>query len=425
MQLSVLDVFNQQYSVVDEAIEEIRKRSHGIKRLRVAITGIDHEVIARTALALMDENHQVILLPKPGMQFPSDGIDVTLTLNRSSISIDTPSMNTEFKNAARLWEHGISNEWDVVMYTSGTTGSAKPIALSRNHLDYTIARYKEIYGTDENTLILSALPASYNFTFISAAYQSKMNGHDFRIVNEYSIVPEIKKAKNTHSKVIVVANPIILQLISDSMKDIDTNLLVDSGGSPLSNTATRLFREAGIDIREGYGLTETSSLTHFDKEGNEESMGTVGTPMQGVSTYIKKNPEGNPILVVQSPNIGVNLMDNPLAWPKEVNTGDVVRIDGNDRIRLLGRERDNAINGQWPRDTLDLIGPVLGQRCAGIRHFPDDRIWIRVLGDIDDKIRNQLTERVLDTLAIPPESLYIDAYSDALLHSVKLPAPEM
>jgi long-subunit acyl-CoA synthetase (AMP-forming) len=63
-------------------------------------------------------------------------------------------------------------------------------------------------------------------------------------------------------------------------------VLVDSGGAPLGITGISDFRDRGIDVREGYGLTETASLTHFDTEATAASLGTVGTAMRAARPMV-------------------------------------------------------------------------------------------------------------------------------------------
>ena len=43
-------------------------------------------------------------------------------------------------------------------------------------------------------------------------------------------------------------------------------------------------------------------------------------------------------------------------------------MDSSRRLRILGRTKDNAIRGYWPADMLDVVGEVIGHRCALIQH---------------------------------------------------------
>jgi hypothetical protein len=57
---------------------------------------------------------------------------------------------------------------------------------------------------------------------------------------------------------------------------------------------------------------------------------------------------------------------------------DLGALDESGRLRLLGRSDDVCLAGRWPPDTLDLIGPVLGPRCAGVRHVSSQRVIVRL-----------------------------------------------
>lgn len=104
-----------------------------------------------------------------------------------------------------------------------------------------------------------------------------------------------------------------------------------------------------------------------------------------------------------------------------LTTTDLGRIQNQDRLRLLGRVDDVAINGLWPRDTLDLIGPILGTRCALVRHPGPGRITVRLLGFENPNTRTDLRRRIADAIGLRPETIQVEVEQRGLLHSHKLP----
>ncbi|MGH3925332.1 MAG: AMP-binding protein, partial [Pseudonocardiaceae bacterium] len=195
---------------------------------------------------------------------------------------------------------------------------------------------------------------------------------------------------------------------------------VDSGGAPVSTTAITNCRQHGNDLREGYGLTETASLTHFDANATRSSLGTVGAAMPEVHTTISKD-SGKPIVHLASPAIGTPL-DPAAPLPGAVlHTTDLGRIDDHGRLRLLGRADDEQIAGLWPRDTLDALGPLLGRRYALIRHPTTDQATVRLLTTLTPEHAVALRDRAADLLGLPPEQVTIAHQGDRpLLHSAKL-----
>jgi len=173
------------------------------------------------------------------------------------------------------------------------------------------------------------------------------------------------------------------------------SVLFDSGGAPLSTTALNLFRERHGDLREGYGLTETASLTHFDTEGSERSIGTVGGPMPNVKVRFT-HKQSTTRLELSSPNAGRRLLVSGEVMPPGdwLNTGDNAIIDQEGRLRILGRSDDARIQGLWPRDTLDAIGPILGSRCALVQHPSESSVQISLLSDLSVDEQGRLLKAV-------------------------------
>lgn len=411
------NIFSTLYQEIQSDIKSNIAIGKDYPRPRIVVNGKDQDNVARTALSLMEENFQVILMPDPSFQFPSNSIDAVVSLNNDNLNIFyNPSKEICYD------ETGFDQEWDVVMYTSGTTGRAKPIALSKDQLNRTIDSYKRIYSTDRDTLLLSVLPASYNFTFISAAYQSKIVGNEFLITKEKEVIDIINEKHKNYSNIVVISNPIMLEILGNNLKGRE-NILFDSGGAPLSKESLKQFRYNGFNIREGYGLTETCSLSHFDIEGDDKSLGLVGKPVTDAQAYIKKNDKEKPVLFLCSNNIGTNLMEENPRWIKEINTGDLAEIDNDNRIRLLGREADAIINGHWPKDTLDNLGPVLGKRCATVRHTDKGDAYCRVLGSMDNALHGNIRDTLSCFLDLKQENIFVDAYNSILTHSIKIPSP--
>jgi hypothetical protein len=99
-------------------------------------------------------------------------------------------------------------------------------------------------------------------------------------------------------------------------------------------------------------------------------------------------------------------------------TSDLGHIDPAGRLRLLGRSDDYEVSGLWPRDTLDLIGDLLGVRCALVRHPEPGRIHVSVLGALASPLAAELRGRICDHTAA---AVSVAGQGGSLLHSQKIP----
>jgi acyl-CoA synthetase (AMP-forming)/AMP-acid ligase II len=179
------------------------------------------------------------------------------------------------------------------------------IGVRKDQLLKTVEWYQSIYQVSSRSLLGSPLPCTYNFTFVAGILLTSQVGATFYTTENIEEFIQIISSRSIRSdRCVLLTNPVVLESISGLRKRFGSQVLIDSGGAPLSRSAVHWFREHIGDLREGYGLTETCSLTHFDTEGSDDSLGTVGCGMDGVETFIRKK-HGKPLIIIRSPQIGV------------------------------------------------------------------------------------------------------------------------
>ncbi|MEU8310745.1 AMP-binding protein [Actinomadura sp. NPDC048955] len=192
-------------------------------------------------------------------------------------------------------------------------------------------------------------------------------------------------------------------------------MLVHSGGAPSSTTAIADYRAHNIDVREGYGLTKTASLTHFDTEATDETLSTVGAPMAGVSAIIAEDNGDQPLVELSSPALAVPLdTGEPLPDPT-LRTTDLGRIDARDRLRLLGRADDHPVARLWPHDTLENPRPATQAPLCPRPPPGPQRITVHTL--TPPALACGIIGRAADLLDLPREHVTVTSQDTApLLH---------
>ena len=122
-----------------------------------------------------------------------------------------------------------------------------------------------------------------------------------------------------------------------------------SGGAPLSPALSYAFLGAGIEILQGYGMTETCIVSANRPEDNR--VGSVGLPFPGVE--VKTDAEGE--ILVRGPNVMKGYYNHPQetaaaftgdGWFK---TGDVGHIDGRGHLFITDRKKElfKLSNGKY------------------------------------------------------------------------------
>jgi long-chain acyl-CoA synthetase len=97
----------------------------------------------------------------------------------------------------------------------------------------------------------------------------------------------------------------------------------------------------GVLILEGYGLTETSTVSHVNRPGRYK-FGTVGQPLEGIECRISSDGE----ILLRGPNIFKGYYRDVLATQEALDadgwfhTGDVGEIDNENFLHIMDRKKD-------------------------------------------------------------------------------------
>ncbi|MBO9520753.1 MAG: long-chain fatty acid--CoA ligase [Nocardioidaceae bacterium] len=114
-----------------------------------------------------------------------------------------------------------------------------------------------------------------------------------------------------------------------------------SGGAPLGDRLGHFYRGIGVNVLEGYGLTETTAALTVNLP-NAQKVGTVGRPLQGTEVRVADDGE----LLFRGGQVFASYWNNPAATAeaKEADgwfhTGDVGEIDDEGFVKITGRKKE-------------------------------------------------------------------------------------
>ena len=284
----------------------------------------------------------------------------------------------------------------AILFTSGSDREPKGVVLTHRNLLANVAQARAALDIMPRDVILNVLPMFHAFGLTTATLTPLLLGTRVILYPSplhYHIIPELTYERR--ATVLFGTNTFLMGYGRHADPyDFSSVRLVVMGAEPLREDTRRLWVEKfGIRISEGYGLTEASPVLATNTRRHHRS-GTVGKLLPGIEYYLEPVEgiaEGG-LLCVQGANVmaGYLLPDQPdrLVPPRTGrgpgwhDTGDIVRVDAEGFVTILGRAKRFAkLGGEmislamveqlaadcWPEDqhaALNLPDPVKGENIV-------------------------------------------------------------
>ena len=261
----------------------------------------------------------------------------------------------------------------VVLYTSGTSGRPKGVMLSGGNLGANVRQCQQWVDFGTSDAILGVLPQFHSFGLTVLTLLPLATGA--RAVYTARFVPrKLLDLAREHKPTALVAIPSMynaLRLVKDAGPDDLRSLrFAVSGGEPLPEAVFEGFKEKfGIEINEGYGLTETAPVTNWCRPF-EQRRKCVGKAVVGIEQRIV-GPDGKVLGPNEDGEVrmrGPNIMQGYLNLPDETaavfdeqgffKTGDMGRLDDQGFLSITGRIKEMLIIGGenvFPREIEEVL----------------------------------------------------------------------
>jgi len=284
------------------------------------------------------------------------------------------------------------SELAAILYTSGTSGNPKGVMLTHGNLSANIRQVIDRIEITRSDKLLGTLPLFHSFGFTVLTLVPLTIGCPIVYVPRFvpqRIVRTIREHRPTVMLGIATMFGALLKLKDASAEDFESLRLVVAGGEALPDAIFEPFRERfGVSICEGYGLTETSPVTHCSLP-DDFIRGTVGRGFPGVVTRIidpdteRSQPVGAPGEIrLKGPNVMGGYYKSPAETGAAFDargyfrTGDIGKVDEQDRLAITGRLKEMLIIGGenvFPREIEATLEEHPAVALAGVIGVSDDK----------------------------------------------------
>jgi long-chain acyl-CoA synthetase len=285
----------------------------------------------------------------------------------------------------------------ALMYTGGTTGRAKGVALSHRNLWQTGRSAWETSHVPGLTRVITPLPLSHAYGMIVTIIGMHVDAPGLAVIQRWFNAAEwITLCERYRCERSALVPAMAQMLLAEPLEEaaLDSLRYVSSGAAPLALDVLREFerRIPSAEILEGYGCTETSAVISSNPPGKRR-VGSVGVPIRGCTVNIldehdralDSGEDGE--ICVRSPGVMTQYWNAPEETADALrggwlHTGDIGHLDPDGYLHVVDRKKDLILRGGFnvfPRDVEDVLLAHADVAMAGVVGRPDPRLGEEVV----------------------------------------------
>ena len=250
------------------------------------------------------------------------------------------------------------NDLVALPYSSGTTGLPKGVMLTHRNL---VANMCQMDGLDyfyPEDRLLCVLPLFHIYGLVVVLNMGLHLGSTTIIMPRFELEQFLEAIQKYRVTLSHIVPPIVLKLAKDPLVDkydLSSLKMIFSGAAPLGADLSReCMDRIGCGIRQGYGMTETSPVTHSSPaDPAKMRLGSVGTAAPNTEVKVLDPATGNELgvreegeICVRGPQIMKGYLNNPEATARTIDkdnwlhTGDIGYADEEGHFFIVDRVKE-------------------------------------------------------------------------------------
>ena len=285
----------------------------------------------------------------------------------------------------------------VLVYTSGTTGRPKGAELTHFQLYMNATIAGGLFGVRSDDVVLAVLPFFHVFGLSSVINVFVRFGGCLSILPRFQSAAVLDALEADRCTVIGGVPTMLHALAQQDItgRDLSALRVAVSGGASLPEDILRTFEgKYGIEVLEGYGMTETASSCTFNRPGDSKVL-SIGKPLWGVRVRVADSsdrtlPAGREHvgeILIRGHNVMKGYLGRPEATAETLrggwlHSGDLGYMDEDGFYFIVDRAKDLVIRGGYnvyPREIEEVLyaHPAISE--AAVIGKPDERLGEEVV----------------------------------------------
>lgn len=276
-------------------------------------------------------------------------------------------------------------------YSSGTTGLPKGVMLTHHNLVANMCQMDGLCYFTENDTLICVLPLFHIYGLVVILNMGLHTGATIVMLPRFELEQFLQIVAKYRVTLAHLVPPVVLALSKHPIvDDYDVSSLrsIFSGAAPLDQNLTRTCMERlGCSIRQGYGMTETSPVTHSSPP-EVIKFGSVGVPAPNTECKVLNLDSGLPLgpnqegeLCVRGPQVMKGYLNKPEATAATVDaegwlhTGDIGYVDDDGHFFIVDRAKELIKYKGFQVPPAELEGVLLTHPAiadAAVIPLPDD-----------------------------------------------------